>query len=847
MNWLTRIFKQILNPRSYLKRLPDSVSNIEDLGEAPATGNRNIRLRDIFLNFPLMLGGLIVLGLFLLVLFGPVLAPQNPYIAGQHIVPHFDRELGVFIQPPIEPSPEFPLGTDRWGTDLLSLLMHGARNTLIASAFITMVRLILGTMLGGYAGWNEGSPVDRIIMGLIGVTTSIPMLISSMILIFALDIRKGLPTFIIALSVIGWTEIAQFIRSEFLVLRKMPFIESAHSIGSRGLSVAVRHVLPNILPQVLMISFLEMGAVLMLLGELSFVGVYIGGGHQIMVEELMGVSQVFTLSEVPEWGAMLAEGFRWLRSKPFVVAPPAFALFISIFGFNALGEGLRRLIEKRSVNTAFLLRKRMLLVVAGLTAATIFIINNTGASPWFTKVAQQFNSDIVYEHIQTLANMQGRSITQPGGGQAADYIESKFIEYNLLPGWKKLSYRYLIPTRLVHPLEQPVLSLLDASGQPIQEFQHQTDFGFVIEGHGGNGDVSLPVVFIGFTSERAPVWDAYQGLDLRGKVVLLQQGVAPADFATEALVHGAQGILWVTGDGRDDVRSQVQWVSTDADYQREPNLPIFRIRPDVAVSLLNQANVTFESLYQDTDGDQSGDGWFAKDLNVSVHMSLNLSEAEDVEVPCILGYRMGSDISLASDMMVIYTSYDGLGVDPDGTVFEGANHNASGVGMLLEIARLWDEQELDPRRTVLFVAWGGGQLDQKAAKEFFEDRFNFRHFITNNPLDTVVPTMMIQLDYVGAGGDTLLIHPDSSERLVELFEETAQATNISIDTEFYSPEFSFDVITRARNIQWISIRWADAQTTPLDDKLENIDRDKIQTLGEMLSLILINLVREADF
>jgi hypothetical protein len=396
-------------------------------------------------------------------------------------------------------------------------------------------------------------------------------------------------------------------------------------------------------------------------------------------------------------------------------------------------------------------------------------------------------------------------------------------------------------------LEQPLLSLLDVNGQPLQNFQHQTDFGFVIEGHGGNGDVSLPVVFIGFTSEHAPDWDAYKGLDLRGKIILLQQGIAPDDFATEALVHGAQGILWMTGDGRDDVRSQVQWISSDKDYQREPNLPIFRIRPKVADSLLNQANVTIEALYQNADGDQNGEGWFAKDLDVSVHMSLNLSEAEDVEVPSILGYRIGSDISLAGDMVVIYTSYDGLGLDPDGTVFEGANHSASGVGVMLEIARLWNEQELDPRRSVLFVAWSGAQLDQKAATEFFEDRFNFRHLITTNPRDRVVPTMMIQLDYVGAGGDTLLIHPDSSERLVELFEETAKATNILIDKEFDSPEFSADVITRARSIQWISVRWADALTPPLEDRMDNIVREKIQTFGETLSLILINLVREADF
>lgn len=845
MSWLTRILGQILNPRTSLKGVSVSDTDANSSGEAPASRSRHIRVQDILLNFPLMLGMLIVVGLFLLVLFGPVWAPQNPYITGQHIVPHFDAEKDVFIRPPLEPSPEFPLGTDRWGTDLLSLLMHGARNTLIACAFITMVRLILGMILGGYAGWNEGQPSDRIIMGAIGVTTSIPMLVSSMILIFALDIRKGLPVFIIALAVIGWTETAQFIRSEFIVLRKMPFIESARSIGSRGWAVAVRHILPNILPQVLMISFLEMGAVLMLLGELAFVGVYIGGGHQIAIAELMAPTQVFTLSEVPEWGAMLAEGFRWLRSKPFVVAPPAFALFISIFGFNALGEGIRRLIERRSINTAFLLKKRMLLVVAALTAATVIIINNTGASPWFTKVAHSFNGDIAYEHIKALSEMEGRSITQEGGGQAADYIESKFIEYGLLPGWKNQSYRYLIPTHLVHPLDQPVLSILDSNGESIREFQHQTDFGFVIEGHGGSGDVSLPITFLGFTTEKEPDWEAYQGLDLRGRIVLIRKGEAPASFATEAFIHGAQGILWITGNGRDDVRSQVQWISTEQEYQRDPNLPIFRIRPEVADVLLKEADVTFESIYQDLEPSQHGEGWFAKDLDVTVHMFLSLSQAEEVEVPSILGYRIGSDLNLAGDMVVIFTSYDGLGTDPDGTVFEGSNHDASGVGIMLEIARLWNEQELDPRRSVLFVAWSGIQLDRQDAREFFEDQFNFRHLITTNLMDRVVPTLMVQLDYAGAGGDKLLVHPDSSKRLVELLEKTAQETGVPIEKGSDSPEFSSDVITR--RYQWISIRWSDAKTPPLDDKLDLIDREKIQKLGETLSLALINLVRESDF
>ena len=248
---LKEIGDRILNPKSGLDRLYRSEEEADNLpaGSAPAGARGRLRPRDVIFNVPLVIGTLIVLGLFLMVLFGPRWAPKNPYIAGQHIVPHYDFAKEEYISPPLPPSAEFPLGTDRWGNDLLSLLMHAARNTLVACSFITMVRVALGLILGGIAGWNEGGSSDQMIMGVIGIITSVPTLISSMILIFALDIRRGLPVFIVALSLIGWAEIAQYIRSEFLVLRKMPYIEGAHATGLTGLGIAVRHVVPNVLPQ----------------------------------------------------------------------------------------------------------------------------------------------------------------------------------------------------------------------------------------------------------------------------------------------------------------------------------------------------------------------------------------------------------------------------------------------------------------------------------------------------------------------------------------------------------------------------------------------------------------------
>ncbi len=865
MDSLKRIADGLLNPKSKLETLrrpPEEDQKDANGGSSnPAGARGRLGWRDVVFNLPLMIGLITVTGLFLLVLFGPVWAPKNPYISGQHIVPHYDFKAKEFISPPLAPSPEFPLGTDRWGNDLLSLLMHGARNTLVACAFITMVRLVLGLALGGIAGWNEGKTSDQLIMGLIGVINSVPMLISSMILIYALDIRRGLPVFIVALSVIGWTEIAQYIRSEFLVLRKQPYIEGARSVGLNELQIAVRHVLPNVLPQLLIISFLEMGAVLMLLGELGFLGVYIGGGSKFIWEKDLFSFEIFTIVEVPEWGAMLAEGFRWLRAKPFVVFPPALAFFVAVVGFNTLGEGLRRLVEKSAISTAFLLKKRMILVVGALTLATVFIINNTGADPWFSRVAGAFDGRAAYDHVETLAQMEGRGAGQGGAQEAATYIAERFEAYGLKPGWLHNSYYYPLETRLVRPTTQPFLGIIGPNGEPVETFRHQLDFGFVIDGHGGSGDAEAPLTFVGFEGDKSTFsWETFKGLDLRGRIILLMAGNAPANFADEALIRGAQGILWIEDQGHDAIRSQFQVIEPDQDSppgrsahsMRAPTLPIFRIRPSAARAMLEPDGMVLTSDGQSilrgegTSAGQSGPGWFTVDLSTTVRMSLALGEPQDLEIPCVMGFQPGSDFDLAAELVVLFASYDGLGTDPDGTVFPAVNHNASGVGMLLEIARVWQEQDLDVRRSVLFVAWGGSQLDDSGAEALFKNSGNFSFLLPSSQHPRFDPLLVFQPDYIGGGGDKLFIHPNSNKQLSGLVEETAQELGIPV---VYDLDDTGEAKAAVSGIgmPWVYFKWADAQVAPDKDQLEQVEAEKLQKMGEAFALALTRIVREAEY
>ncbi|MEJ2707959.1 MAG: ABC transporter permease subunit [Anaerolineales bacterium] len=841
----------LLNPRSHLSKLGSLTGNDQDIqdGGSPAGSRRTVRLKDVVFNLPLVIGGLIVLALFLVVLFGPVWAPYNPYIAGEHIVTHYDAEKDVWISPPLEPSAEYPLGTDEWGNDILSLLLYGARNTLVACAFITMVRVLLGLILGALAGWNEGSLTDQTVMGAIGVITSVPMLISSMLLIFALDIRRGLPVFIVALAIIGWTEIAQYIRSEFFILRKMPYVEGARAVGTRSPAIAIRHLLPNLLPQLLVITFLEMGAVLMLLGELGFVGVFIGGGSRVIMGDEMVGTQILTLSEVPEWGAMLAEGYLWLRAKPFIVYPPAIAFFIAVLGLNAFGEGLRRLIESVHVNTNFLLRKRMILAIAGLTFATVFIINNTGPAPWFARVARAFDVDAAFDYTQALAAMDGRGAGQRGGTQAADFITAAFQDSGLKPGWRQSTYIYPLTTQLVRPLSQPELAILGADGQVVASFLHQQDFGFMIEGHGGSGDATYPVTYVGFEErDRDYDWESFQGLDLRNRIIMLMADSAPADFADEALIRGAKGVLWITEGGAQELRSQIQLADAEKFYMSKPTFPVFRITFPVAQVILEQAGLAASDLFQPdlVSKDQTGAGWFTQDLNVKVHMALSLSEPEATEIPCVLGFMPGSDFDLTTELVVLYANYDGLGKDPDGTVYQGVNENASGVGVLLELARLWQEQELNPRRSVLFVAWGGGTLENPGIKEFLNEWESFRHLPNMNSTKRLEPHIIFQINGAGVGESPLFIHPSSSNRLVSGLKEAAEQIGMEVVEDRQGAPV-VDLVTRISGVDWISFKWSNSDRSPRDDRIEEIDPEKLRSYGEALSLALTRVVRETRY
>ncbi len=263
--WLRDVFKRKEKP------IPSWEDDTAPIGlkpaalETPAETHGRFSWRVVFGNPSFVAGSLLVVAFIGMILFGPSLTEASPYQT--HSIELIE---GQIQSPPFAPSGIFPWGTDSIGRDMQALVLAGARQTLTLAFVATIARLLLGTVLGIIAGWWQESWIDRLINALISVWAAFPETIFAMLLILALGIQKGRSVFIITLCVVGWGQIAQYVRSQVISQKPELYIEAARSVGARVLQILTRHTLPYLMPSLLVTFALEMGGVLMLLSELGF-------------------------------------------------------------------------------------------------------------------------------------------------------------------------------------------------------------------------------------------------------------------------------------------------------------------------------------------------------------------------------------------------------------------------------------------------------------------------------------------------------------------------------------------------------------------------------------------------
>lgn len=255
---------------------------------------------------------LLVLLLILITVLAPVIAPYNPLEA-------------VMRDANAAPSAAHLFGTDKLGRDVLSRILYGASYSLTSVLFLVFLIFVVGTFLGVIAGYFGGI-VDTVIMRFADMMISFPGVILAIAIAGILG--GGLVNAMIAMLCVTWTKYARLSRSMVLKIKKRDFVDAAIVSGGSSTHILWVHILPNILPLMVITAAADIGAMMMELAGLSFLGF----GSQ---------------PPAPEWGLMLNEGRQQLQTAPWLMIFPGLAIFITVVVFNLWGDSLRDVLDPR--------------------------------------------------------------------------------------------------------------------------------------------------------------------------------------------------------------------------------------------------------------------------------------------------------------------------------------------------------------------------------------------------------------------------------------------------------------------------------------------------------------------
>jgi peptide/nickel transport system permease protein len=261
-----------------------------------------------------MAGLIVMLLLYAVTLLTPLIAPFDPAAQGDIVATRY-----------LPPSLENPMGTDKFGRDILSRVLYGARISLTIGFIAMGIGVTLGTVIGALGGYF-GGVVDSVLMRFADMMLSFPRLVLLIVIIALFDPTIFLVVMVLGLT--GWMGIARIVRGEVLSLREREFVQAARALGMNDLRIIVRHIIPNTLAPVIVFATLGIGNTILVEAGLSFLG--------------LGVQP-----PTPSWGNMIADGRDALITAWWIATFPGLAIVFTVIAFNLLGDGLRDALDPR--------------------------------------------------------------------------------------------------------------------------------------------------------------------------------------------------------------------------------------------------------------------------------------------------------------------------------------------------------------------------------------------------------------------------------------------------------------------------------------------------------------------
>ena len=270
------------------------------------------QLRQLVLNPGAFIGAIVLLLLILGALFAPFIAPYD--WKEQYVGPRLAA-----------PSSEHFFGTDLFGRDVFSRVLYGGRYSLSVGIATVLFSMSLGSLFGVIIAYFGGR-VDQAGVMAIDVMLGFPPIVLAILIVAVLGV--GLPNVVVAVGIAGIPRFARVVRGATLAVKSRPFVEATHAMGVGNWRVMLRHLVPNVLPTIIVLATLNLAGAIISTASLSFLGL----GAQ---------------PPLPEWGAMLNKSRDYMRHAPWTMIFPGLVLFFSVMSVNLLGDRLSEVLDPR--------------------------------------------------------------------------------------------------------------------------------------------------------------------------------------------------------------------------------------------------------------------------------------------------------------------------------------------------------------------------------------------------------------------------------------------------------------------------------------------------------------------
>ncbi len=272
-------------------------------------------VRALVVNPGALIGAIILTALVIGAIFAPLLAPFELYAT----------DTGPRLSPPTTGN---LLGTDLHGRDIFSRVLYGGRFSLSVGIATVLFAAVLGSLFGVFIGF-VGGRVDAVGSRIIDVMFGFPSIVLSILIVAVLGV--GLVNVVIAVGIADIPHFARVVRGAVLGAKEQLFVEASRALGAGDLRIMLRHIMPNILPTMIVLATLNLGNAILSTASLSFLGL----GAQ---------------PPTPEWGAMLSSGREFMRYNPSIMIFPGLALFLAVMSVNLLGDRLRQVLDPRTAD-----------------------------------------------------------------------------------------------------------------------------------------------------------------------------------------------------------------------------------------------------------------------------------------------------------------------------------------------------------------------------------------------------------------------------------------------------------------------------------------------------------------